>query len=393
MGDPGTTARSHAKGSALSIPGVHQCDFHERAPCHPVERGGSTDLENLAMLCEHHHHLVHSSGWSVSGNTNEELRFVGPNGHVSTSRPSRLWTAVTARARSSLSADGGNRRGRRGRAPTSPPDLSVPRTASHVGVGIGPCRNLWGQSVSKLMLSSPACSRSGGRGGRIGPGSERGSLVSYLLWHGLRPDRYVGASPSIGAVTLESSGRPSDGADDRGRAAPGGRTTTPSRRSRMPSSTATAPLGRTGYRPLGAAHRTFRIVFLGRLRLQHRHLDAERRPRRLRLRHHPFEHLRRGHHLRPTRSRPLPGHGGRPHRRQGRPQEVPDRPLLRAARLLARPGRGGAVGLALARPAGGHGGHGRRGQRHVRARPTRPSSPPSSAGTTFPAPSRSTRPR
>ena len=58
--------------------------------------GGSTDLENLAMLCEHHHHLVHSSGWSVSGNANEELRFVGPNGHVSTSRPSRLWTAVTA---------------------------------------------------------------------------------------------------------------------------------------------------------------------------------------------------------------------------------------------------------------------------------------------------------
>ncbi len=58
--------------------------------------GGFTDLENLAMLCEHHHHLVHSSGWSVSGNANDELRFVGPNGHVSTSRPSRLWTTVTA---------------------------------------------------------------------------------------------------------------------------------------------------------------------------------------------------------------------------------------------------------------------------------------------------------
>jgi hypothetical protein len=63
--------------------------------------GGTTDLDNLAMLCEHHHHLVHSSGWSVSGNANDELRFVGPNGHVSTSRPSRLWTAVTRQQRSS----------------------------------------------------------------------------------------------------------------------------------------------------------------------------------------------------------------------------------------------------------------------------------------------------
>jgi hypothetical protein len=62
--------------------------------------GGSTDLDNLAMLCEYHHHLVHSSGWSVSGNANEELRFVGPNGHVSTSRPSPLWTAITDQQRS-----------------------------------------------------------------------------------------------------------------------------------------------------------------------------------------------------------------------------------------------------------------------------------------------------
>jgi Domain of unknown function (DUF222) len=61
--------------------------------------GGTTDLHNLATLCEHHHHLVHSSGWSASGDANDELRFVGPNGHVSTSRPSRLWTAVTGQQR------------------------------------------------------------------------------------------------------------------------------------------------------------------------------------------------------------------------------------------------------------------------------------------------------
>ena len=53
---------------------------------------GTTDLPNLVLLCEHHHHLVHSKQWSVSGNANDELTFVGPSGRVMTSRPSLLWT-------------------------------------------------------------------------------------------------------------------------------------------------------------------------------------------------------------------------------------------------------------------------------------------------------------
>jgi hypothetical protein len=57
--------------------------------------GGTTDLPNLALLCEHHHHLVHSKQWSVSGNANNELSFVGPTGRVMTSRPSALWTTVS----------------------------------------------------------------------------------------------------------------------------------------------------------------------------------------------------------------------------------------------------------------------------------------------------------
>lgn len=56
---------------------------------------GTTDLPNLALLCEHHHHLVHSKQWSVSGNANEELSFVGPTGRIMTSRPSPLWTTVS----------------------------------------------------------------------------------------------------------------------------------------------------------------------------------------------------------------------------------------------------------------------------------------------------------
>ena len=56
---------------------------------------GPTDLPNLALLCEHHHHLVHSKQWSLSGNANEELEFVGPTGRIMTSRPSPLWTTVS----------------------------------------------------------------------------------------------------------------------------------------------------------------------------------------------------------------------------------------------------------------------------------------------------------
>jgi hypothetical protein len=53
---------------------------------------GSTDLPNLVTLCDHHHHRVHEGKWSVTGNANGILRFVGPSGRAMTSRPSPLWT-------------------------------------------------------------------------------------------------------------------------------------------------------------------------------------------------------------------------------------------------------------------------------------------------------------
>jgi len=59
---------------------------------------GPTDLDNLCLLCVHHHHLVHQGDWTMSGNANEELTVVGPSGRVMTSRPSPLWTAVTGPA-------------------------------------------------------------------------------------------------------------------------------------------------------------------------------------------------------------------------------------------------------------------------------------------------------
>ena len=53
---------------------------------------GLTDLPNLVTMCDHHHHRVHEGKWTVTGNANGILRFVGPTGRVMTSRPSPLWT-------------------------------------------------------------------------------------------------------------------------------------------------------------------------------------------------------------------------------------------------------------------------------------------------------------
>ncbi|HEY1830344.1 MAG TPA: DUF222 domain-containing protein [Acidimicrobiales bacterium] len=57
---------------------------------------GPTNLDNLALLCVHHHGVVHSKQWTMSGSANDVLTFVGPSGRTMTSRPSPLWTVVTA---------------------------------------------------------------------------------------------------------------------------------------------------------------------------------------------------------------------------------------------------------------------------------------------------------
>jgi hypothetical protein len=66
---------------------------HHLVPWHP---DGPTDLDNLVLLCEHHHRRMHAREWTVSGNANAALTFVGPSGRVMTSRPSPRWTQVTA---------------------------------------------------------------------------------------------------------------------------------------------------------------------------------------------------------------------------------------------------------------------------------------------------------
>jgi hypothetical protein len=78
------------------FPGCANVTFSHVHHVVPWKPGGRTDLDNMALLCVHHHHLVHSKGWEMTGDANDELCFVGPTGRVMTSRPSPLWTAAVA---------------------------------------------------------------------------------------------------------------------------------------------------------------------------------------------------------------------------------------------------------------------------------------------------------
>ncbi len=78
------------------FPGCTSVTFTNVHHIVPWKPGGRTDLDNLALLCLHHHHVVHSKGWTMTGNANEELTFTAPKGRVMRSRPSPLWTRASA---------------------------------------------------------------------------------------------------------------------------------------------------------------------------------------------------------------------------------------------------------------------------------------------------------
>jgi hypothetical protein len=82
------------------FPGCTNVTFANVHHIVPWEPDGLTNLDNLVLQCLFHHGMVHRKGWTMSGNANEELTIVGPTGRVMTSRPSPLWTRVTAGARS-----------------------------------------------------------------------------------------------------------------------------------------------------------------------------------------------------------------------------------------------------------------------------------------------------
>jgi hypothetical protein len=51
--------------------------------------GGETSVDNLALLCTRHHHLVHEGGWSVARTAEGQLVFTAPDGRALPPVPAR----------------------------------------------------------------------------------------------------------------------------------------------------------------------------------------------------------------------------------------------------------------------------------------------------------------
>jgi hypothetical protein len=56
--------------------------------------GGTTSIDNLALLCTRHHHRLHQPGWDAKLKPDGTLRVTDPTGTVRTSHPPRAWTLM-----------------------------------------------------------------------------------------------------------------------------------------------------------------------------------------------------------------------------------------------------------------------------------------------------------
>jgi hypothetical protein len=65
-------------GASCSVP-FEDCQIHHVIPW---EEGGLTNLDNLAPLCTHDHHLVHEGGWTLSITPDRIATWTRPDGTV-----------------------------------------------------------------------------------------------------------------------------------------------------------------------------------------------------------------------------------------------------------------------------------------------------------------------
>jgi hypothetical protein len=64
--------------------GFDRCQIHH---LHWFRHGGTTDIDNLAPLCDKHHHLVHEGNWQLNLDTHRNLTITYPNGTIMTTGP------------------------------------------------------------------------------------------------------------------------------------------------------------------------------------------------------------------------------------------------------------------------------------------------------------------
>jgi len=69
-----------ARDRTCTFPGCHHERFLEAHHVHHWADGGETSLENLLLICSHHHTLIHEGGFSVRRRADGSCYFVRPDG-------------------------------------------------------------------------------------------------------------------------------------------------------------------------------------------------------------------------------------------------------------------------------------------------------------------------
>lgn len=76
---PMRRALQHRDGGCR-FPGCNSTRFVDGHHIRHWSEGGETSLQNLVLLCRHHHRLVHEGGYSVARSVEGEIRFYRPDG-------------------------------------------------------------------------------------------------------------------------------------------------------------------------------------------------------------------------------------------------------------------------------------------------------------------------
>ena len=76
-----------ARDGRCQFPGCERRRFVDAHHIRHWARGGETSLDNLVLLCRHHHRLVHEAGFSVSLDGDGRRRFADPDGRVISPSP------------------------------------------------------------------------------------------------------------------------------------------------------------------------------------------------------------------------------------------------------------------------------------------------------------------
>jgi HNH endonuclease len=71
-----------SRDRGCTFPGCRNKRFVEAHHVHHWAHGGDTSLENLTLLCTHHHRLLHEGGFSIRRNQHGAIRFERPDGRL-----------------------------------------------------------------------------------------------------------------------------------------------------------------------------------------------------------------------------------------------------------------------------------------------------------------------